>query len=402
MAVAALPASTFAASCTATGFIRDGIDLTAARIGGAVTGSVDATGCDIARLQPDERHATPTSTALATTASSSTASNVNTTNSKVHQIGESPFDGMQHGRAILYINGASGTISGNKVYDFQKNGIEVRGVTADASAPSSTKTSATIANNVITGRGPIDYIAQNGIVILGNATATVKDNTVSHLWYTPDGHRRDRPAERRRRQDHGVGQQVRRHRGAHRRRGDRERPGRLDDHGRRPQRPRRPPQLREAGRPGHARHQARLEDQGRRQRQAAHQAGLQRARRRTTSTSEWAGTWSRGTQERRARPQGRRPLLHPHSNTQRSPGPIRAGAFSCLSRRPSNSTGARSVRPAGARGHLAALEVGVLLPVLSRTVATALSSPVLAAPWAVRCGAVVKGGFGRPDGHPRS
>ena len=102
---------------------------------------------------------------------------------------------MQRGRAILYINGATGTISGNKVYDFQKNGIEVRGVTADASAPSSSKTSATIVNNVITGRGHIDDIAQNGIVILGNATATVKDNTVSHLWYTPDGHRRDRPAE---------------------------------------------------------------------------------------------------------------------------------------------------------------------------------------------------------------
>ena len=61
---------------------------------------------------------------------------VNTTGSKIHQIGDSPFDGMQRGRAILYINGASGTISGNKVYDFQKNGIEVRGVTADASAPS--------------------------------------------------------------------------------------------------------------------------------------------------------------------------------------------------------------------------------------------------------------------------
>ena len=40
----------------------------------------------------------------------------------------SPFDGTQHGRAILYINGASGTISGNQVYDFQKNGIEVIGL----------------------------------------------------------------------------------------------------------------------------------------------------------------------------------------------------------------------------------------------------------------------------------
>ena len=100
---------------------------------------------------------------------------------------------MQHGRAILYINGASGTISGNKVYDFQKNGIEVRGLTADASAPSSDKTSVTVVNNVITGRGHIGDIAQNGIVILGNATATVKNNTVSHLWYTA-GRTPTRPA----------------------------------------------------------------------------------------------------------------------------------------------------------------------------------------------------------------
>ena len=91
---------------------------------------------------------------------------------------------MQRGRAILYINGANGTISGNKVYTFQKNGIEVRGMTADGSAPSSDKSFATIANNVVIGRGHIADIAQNGIVILGNASATVKDNTVSHLWYT--------------------------------------------------------------------------------------------------------------------------------------------------------------------------------------------------------------------------
>ena len=56
--------------------------------------------------------------------------------------------------------------------------------------PPATKTSATIANNVITGQGHIDYIAQNGIVILGNASATVKDNTVSDLWYTPAAPRR--------------------------------------------------------------------------------------------------------------------------------------------------------------------------------------------------------------------
>jgi hypothetical protein len=187
MAVAALPASAMAASvCAPTGFVRDGIDLTAARIGGTVSGSVDATGCDIAVYNP-------TSVTSADIHDARyfgivvNGKNVNTTNSRVHQIGENPFDGTQHGRAILYINGASGTISGNKVYDFQKNGIEINGLNAEASAPSSSTTSATIVNNVITGEGHIDYIAQNGIVIRSGATATVKDNTVSGLWYTPDG-----------------------------------------------------------------------------------------------------------------------------------------------------------------------------------------------------------------------
>jgi hypothetical protein len=44
----------------------------------------------------------------------------------------------------------------------------------------------------------------------------------------------------------------------------------------------------------------------------------------------------------------------------------------------------------------------VTLSVLWRTVATGTSSLLLAEPWAVRCGAVAQGGFGRPDGHPRS
>ena len=91
---------------------------------------------------------------------------------------------MQRGRAIPYINGASGTISGNRVYDFQKNGIEVSGVTADASGLSTNKTSATVANNVVTGVGHIDYIAQNGIVIRGDANAIVKNNTVSNFNYS--------------------------------------------------------------------------------------------------------------------------------------------------------------------------------------------------------------------------
>ena len=189
MAVAAVPAFAMAASpvCTPTGFVRDGVDLTAARITGSVSGSVDATGCDIGVYNPKSVTNADIHGARYFGVVVNGRTNVNITNSKVHQIGEKPFDGTQHGRGVLYINGATGTISGNKVYDFQKNGIEVSGLNADGTAPSTARTTATVVKNVITGEGRIDYIAQNGIVIRSGASATVKDNTVSALWYTPDG-----------------------------------------------------------------------------------------------------------------------------------------------------------------------------------------------------------------------
>jgi hypothetical protein len=187
MAVAAAPAAIFAAeSCTATGMVRDGINLTAARIGGSVTGTLDATSCNIGVYNP-------TSVSGATIFGADYYGVVvdgvpaNVTGSTVRNIGEDPFNGSQHGRGILYINGASGTISGNTVSDFQKNGIEVSGLTADGGALSGVKTSVTVQKNVVTGEGPIAYIAQNGIVIRSGASATVVKNTVSGFDYTPAG-----------------------------------------------------------------------------------------------------------------------------------------------------------------------------------------------------------------------
>ena len=102
---------------------------------------------------------------------------------------------MQRGRAIVYINGASGTISGNKVYDFQKSGIEVSGLTVDGgSVRASTTTSASVTNNVVTGEGDTDFIAQNGIVIRSGANATVNKNTVSELQLHAGRHRGHRRA----------------------------------------------------------------------------------------------------------------------------------------------------------------------------------------------------------------
>jgi parallel beta-helix repeat protein len=99
--------------------------------------------------------------------------NVSVTNSTIENIGDHPFDGMQYGVGIFY-TGGTGTISGNHVGPYQKGGITVR----DSG-------SATIQNNTVSGSGPVNYIAQNGIQISYGASATVTGNTVTGNWYTP-------------------------------------------------------------------------------------------------------------------------------------------------------------------------------------------------------------------------
>ncbi|HXC80125.1 MAG TPA: hypothetical protein VNU19_24100, partial [Candidatus Acidoferrum sp.] len=154
-----------AADCTPTGFVRDGINLTAAQIGGDVTGSLDATGCNIGVYY--DNNSAPGNVSGADISGANyygvvvngdvgTVS-VDVTGSTVHDIGETPLNGDQHGNAIYYRafgGSANGTISGNTVTDYQKNGITING-----------NVSATIANNTVTGEGPVDYIAQNGIQV---------------------------------------------------------------------------------------------------------------------------------------------------------------------------------------------------------------------------------------------
>jgi parallel beta-helix repeat protein len=190
-----------AASCTKTGFVRDGIDMTAAQIGGSVTGSLDAGTCNIGVYYGplyDNSTDPPTFTGFAPSGNvtgatifganyygvvvngDAGAASVNVTNSAVHDIGETPLNGTQHGNAIYYraFGGtASGTISGNTVTHYQKNGITING-----------SVSAVITNNTVTGEGPVNYIAQNGIQLGYGAKATVTGNTVIGNAYTgPNG-----------------------------------------------------------------------------------------------------------------------------------------------------------------------------------------------------------------------
>ena len=81
--------------------------------------------------------------------------------------------GVRVGRLVLNKRGTA-TITGNTFTDNQKGGIVVDGAGSTA----------TITNNTITGAGPTKLIAQNGIQVSRNATASVSGNKISAFSYT--------------------------------------------------------------------------------------------------------------------------------------------------------------------------------------------------------------------------
>ena len=200
MAVAALgaallptTASAAALSCTPTGFFRDGINMTAAEIGGDVIDrSLDAGGCNIGVYYgPGTSGTVDNATIFGANYFGVVAhgASVNVTNSNVHDIGEVPLNGAQHGLAIYYATvdagsataqptctsgSTTGTISGNTVASYQKGGI----------ISNCAGTTVKITNNTVTGEGPVNYIAQNGIQVGYGAMATVTGNTVTGNAYT--------------------------------------------------------------------------------------------------------------------------------------------------------------------------------------------------------------------------
>jgi hypothetical protein len=203
MAVAAIgaallptAASAAAASCTATGVFRDGIEMTAAQIGGNVTGTLDAGGCNIGVYYGPGTSGNVTGADIFGAnyfGVVARGASVNVTNSDVHDIGEGPLDGSQHGLAIYFATvdtgnattqpactsgSTTGTISGNSVDNYQKGGI----------ISNCTGTTVTVKSNTVTGEGPVPYIAQNGIQAGYGAKATVTGNTVTGNAYTgPNG-----------------------------------------------------------------------------------------------------------------------------------------------------------------------------------------------------------------------
>ena len=177
--------------CIPTGFFRDGINLTAAKLGGNVTGKLDAAGCDIGVYYG------PGSIGSVNAATITNAKyfgvvnyrgNVNVKNSTISQIGNKPFDGTQHGVGIFFTteelpNGTtSGTATGADHAATFSASTRRAGSPFAVPAPRHRSSS-----NKLTGLGPVDFIAQNGIQVSFDANATVLRNTVTGHDYTPDG-----------------------------------------------------------------------------------------------------------------------------------------------------------------------------------------------------------------------
>jgi hypothetical protein len=170
-----------ALACKATGFVRDNINLTAALIDpkGIVTGDVNGTGCNIVVYYG------PGANGLVNGARIHSANyygvvnngaNVTIQGSTIYDIGDTPFDGDQHGVAIYfaYESKAQGNIFANVISNYQKGGIVVSGPLAKAN----------VQNNTVIGQGPVNYIAQNGIELGYGAQGSILNNIVTGNSYT--------------------------------------------------------------------------------------------------------------------------------------------------------------------------------------------------------------------------
>jgi hypothetical protein len=92
---------------------------------------------------------------------------------------DTPFSGAQHGVSIYAYNTTGGpytiNVSGVAIDDMQKNGMALSG----------TGLTATVSDSTVTGYGPTDITAQNGIQIGYGATGSITGCEVSGVNYTP-------------------------------------------------------------------------------------------------------------------------------------------------------------------------------------------------------------------------
>ncbi|HKP47772.1 MAG TPA: hypothetical protein VJT50_14320 [Pyrinomonadaceae bacterium] len=172
--------------CQPTGFFRDGINMTAALINPpSVTGTVNATGCNIGvyygpgstgQIKNAEIFGANYFGVVANGDTGGVALDILSSN--IHDIGDSPHTGAQHGYGIYWRSffpqgGVIGRIVGNTITAYQKGGMLINGSGVQAN----------IFDNTVTGDGHVTFISQNGIQIGYGSTASVMRNSVSGNSY---------------------------------------------------------------------------------------------------------------------------------------------------------------------------------------------------------------------------
>ena len=91
---------------------------------------------------------------------------------------------ITHGSyGIAVLHNAKVTIAKNTIHNYAKNGVTFGPVFL----PEAGGISGTISNNVITGIGLTDTLAQNGIQVSENNTAVISNNTITNNMYTVTG-----------------------------------------------------------------------------------------------------------------------------------------------------------------------------------------------------------------------
>jgi hypothetical protein len=104
------------------------------------------------------------------------------TDNQVNDVNQGTGSGCQEGNGIevrntpfdgTHPNTKTVTIAGNTVSNYQKNGITANGDVV-----------ATITANTVTGLGPVNFIAQNGIQMGFGARGKIRNNTVAASWFS--------------------------------------------------------------------------------------------------------------------------------------------------------------------------------------------------------------------------
>jgi hypothetical protein len=181
----ALGGQAWAAPCMPTDFMQDGRPLTAQQVNpAAVTGTVDATGCDIAVYFNDGQDHTVGGATIQNafyygvlTRNPGTTANIS--NSEIKNIGDavgSTFlpTGAQHGVGAAWRGGSDGTLDTTYVHQYQKNGVLV----------ANPGTNVTVSNSHVQGLGPVNFIAQNGVQYSDHSAGEVRNNLIEDNEYT--------------------------------------------------------------------------------------------------------------------------------------------------------------------------------------------------------------------------